>query len=102
VLTKNGLFGCGKNNYGQLGLGDLGSRNTLTKINIDDVLSFSCGLYHSVIQTKTGVYSCGDNNDGQLGLGDSIPRKNLQKINLLPNIQNLFSTISPPEINSPK
>jgi len=101
-LTKKGLFGCGCNNYGQLGLGNTENLNTLARINIENVLSFSCGIYHSIVQTKTGLYSCGDNNDGQLGLGDNLPKNTLQKINLLPNLHNLNLTFGPPEINSPK
>ena len=45
------LWGCGSNNYGQLGLGDTTNRTTFTKIttNTNDIKSVYCGNCHTFI-----------------------------------------------------
>ena len=70
VLTKEGLFGCGYNDFGQLGLGDVDYRNSFTKINITNVISFKCGGRHSLILTKEGLFGSGSNTSVQLGMID--------------------------------
>ena len=67
VLTNEGLFGCGQNFFGQLGLGHNENKTRLCKINIQNVISFACGGDHSIVLTKDGVYGCGKNSYGQLG-----------------------------------
>ena len=38
----------------------------------EDVLSISCGRWHTMIVTKEGdLFGCGENINGQLGLGDA-------------------------------
>lgn len=74
VLTNDGLFGCGDNSNGQLGLGDRKDRKELTRVPIENVLSVACGLNHTFIMTSDGLFVCGDNSYGQLGLGDTETR----------------------------
>ena len=72
ILKNDGtLWGCGRNDYGQLGLGDTSSRYTFTEIttNIDDIKSVYCGDYHTIMLKNDGtLWGCGSNNYGQLGL----------------------------------
>jgi len=74
---------CGKNNYGQLGLGDTTNRSSYTKVNymnknntdvailneaIGDIKDFSISTYNTSILLDTGdVYACGYNYYGNLG-----------------------------------
>ena len=80
-LTNAGtVYSCGKNHYGQLGLGDTTNRASVpTKIttNIGSLIisAISASWYHSMFLTNDGkVYVCGYNNVGQLGLGDTTNR----------------------------
>ena len=81
ILKNDGtLWGCGKNDYGQLGLGDASSRNIFTKIT-GDVKSAYCGSGHTLILKNDGtLWGCGRNNYGQLGLGDTTNRKTFTQI----------------------
>ena len=77
------LWCCGRNNYGQLGLGDGYNRTTFTEVttNADDVKLVDCGKYHTLILKNDGTLcSCGDNYEGQLGLGDSNNRDTFTEI----------------------
>ena len=74
ILKNDGtLWGCGKNDYGQLGLGDKTNRNTFTQVttNVDDIKSIHCGNEYTFILKNDGtLWGCGDNQYGQLGLGN--------------------------------
>ena len=78
ILKNDGtLWGCGRNDHGELGLGDTNNRNALTKIttNANDVKSIYCGYNHTIILKNDGMlFGCGLNNYGQLGLGDTDNR----------------------------
>ena len=84
ILKNDGtLWGCGRNDYGQLGLGDTSSRYTFTEIttNIDDIKSVYCGDYHTIMLKNDGtLWGCGSNNYGQLGLGDGNNRTTFTEI----------------------
>ena len=75
ILKNDGsVWACGKNEYGQLGLGDTTQRNTFTQVttNISDIKQIACGLVHTFILKNDGsIWSCGYNYDGQLGLGST-------------------------------
>lgn len=84
VLSSEGLFSCGGNTEGQLGLGDKLSKNSFQKVKSRNVISIVCGGYHSMALTKRGgLYSCGLNCYGQLGLGNNSSQYLFQKINIL-------------------
>ena len=78
ILKNDGtLWGCGNNEYGQLGLGDTTNRKTFIQIttNTDNIKSVYCGGYYTLILKNNGtLWGCGYNNEGQLGLGDSSDR----------------------------
>ena len=71
ILKNDGtLWGCGRNNYGQLGLGDNTNRTTFTEIitNADDIKLVYCGGNHTLILKNDGtLWGCGCNTFGQLG-----------------------------------
>jgi alpha-tubulin suppressor-like RCC1 family protein len=74
-LKTPGLYSCGWNDKGQLGLGPSNTDdiNIPTLIqNISKIVKISCGgIFHSLFLTYDGhVYSCGNNDYGQLGLGN--------------------------------
>ena len=75
ILKNDGtLWGCGFNNYGQLGLGDTNYRTTFTEIttNTDDIKSVYCGGYYTFILEHDGtLWTCGQNDWGELGLGNN-------------------------------
>jgi hypothetical protein len=66
AIMRNGLYACGSNTFGQLGLGDVDSRPNFTKIespffasveesglSYDAVVSHvSCGTYHTLVALK--------------------------------------------------
>jgi len=76
LLTQSGgVFGFGRNDYGQLGLGHTQPRMYGVTPNLylrdKNVLSLAAGCYHSVAVTTNGMlYVFGRNNHGQLGTGD--------------------------------
>ena len=79
LILKNDdtLWGCGKNDYGQLGLGDTNSRNIFTKIT-DNVKSAYCGSNYTIVLKNNGtLWGCGKNDKGQLGLGEDAGNKTI-------------------------
>lgn len=83
------VYASGKNNYGQLGLGDYINRNKLTELpnfveKYGIPLKIIVGVCHTFFITiknnKKFVYSCGENHNGELGLGDTFNRNTLTKI----------------------
>ena len=79
ILTEDGeVYAFGRNDKGQLGLGDRNDRNVPTKLNSSNydnkkIIQVSIGAAHSLILTEDGkIYSFGDNSTGQLGLGNVL------------------------------
>lgn len=77
VACESGeVFSFGRNDYGQLGLGDTLDRKLPGLIEVatpslarQRIVSLSCGQYHTVMVADSGtVYSFGKNDYGQLGL----------------------------------
>jgi len=62
---------CGRNNYGQLGLGHTNSPvSTVMDLPFTGVKNIVGGLYYTFFIMQDGsVKCCGNNNQGQLGLG---------------------------------
>jgi alpha-tubulin suppressor-like RCC1 family protein len=75
---ENRLFVWGRNNYGQLGLGDTSSRsspNVVGSLSGPNWSKISSGGYHSAaIRSDGSLFAWGNNGIGQLGLGDRINR----------------------------
>jgi alpha-tubulin suppressor-like RCC1 family protein len=77
VLENGELYGCGANNYGQLGLGEgtKASQDSLVFKKIPTVTSVrdaACGADYSLFCTQDGqLFSCGHPEHGQLGLGSN-------------------------------
>ena len=84
ILKNDGtLWGCGWNEYGQLGLGDTTNRTTFTEIitNADDIKSVYCGSNQTFILKNDGtLWGCGNNYYGCLGLGDTTNRTTFTQI----------------------
>lgn len=83
MSTDGRIYGCGDNQYGQLGLGNnIRARNCVQITTSDSKLfsQVSAGSYHSALLTNQGeLYMMGCGTYGRLGLGDSehknIPTK---------------------------
>jgi RCC1 and BTB domain-containing protein len=62
------IYACGRNDYGQLGLGHLEDRNVPSIVDTmigKKVVSIGCGQYHTVVATiDSEVYSFGRNDSG--------------------------------------
>jgi alpha-tubulin suppressor-like RCC1 family protein len=79
IKANGNLWVWGKNNYGQLGLGDSGnstSRTTPTQLASDsDWMSVAGGDDHTIaLKTNNTLWIWGRNNLGKLGVGDMTTR----------------------------
>ena len=76
LTSRNEVFSCGKNNYGQLGL-QLGTSYSplFQKIeNLSEITRIECGKYHSMcIDATNQFYIFGNNEFVVLGLGEDSP-----------------------------
>eukprot|EP00960_Hanusia_phi_P038601 753509-Hanusia_phi.AAC.1 len=77
VLSRDKVYSCGRNNFGQLGMGStensasLQEVRSLSQLPKKTIASVACGASHSLFQTSTGeLMGCGRNDLGQLGLGN--------------------------------
>uniref|UniRef100_A0A3B4TDV0 Probable E3 ubiquitin-protein ligase HERC4 n=1 Tax=Seriola dumerili TaxID=41447 RepID=A0A3B4TDV0_SERDU len=71
LSVSGGVFGWGRNDRGQLGLGDTTDRQTPTPVhylNKRKTIHISCGTDHTAVLTKDGaVFTFGSGQYGQLG-----------------------------------
>ena len=76
ILKYDGtLYGCGRNDSGQLGLGDTNHRTIFTKAT-NNVKSADYGYDHTIILKNDGtLLGCGSNSYGQLGLEQDATNK---------------------------
>ena len=81
--TTRTAYAWGRNEDGQLGLGDTINRYNPTKIaSIEGrVRSGSCGPNHTLLFTTVGeLYCTGRNDSGQLGLGNTTSKNAFQNV----------------------
>ncbi|XP_024138390.1 probable E3 ubiquitin-protein ligase HERC4 isoform X2 [Oryzias melastigma] len=75
LSVSGSVFGWGRNDCGQLGLGDSRDRNAPTSVdslNLKKTVSISCGKDHTAVLTKHGtVFTFGSGQFGQLGHNSS-------------------------------
>ncbi len=76
------IWSTGRNNRGQLGLGDTTDRDTLTQVGSDSnwVKIFAGPENIMAIKSNGTLWGAGYNFDGQLGLGDTSDRVSLTQI----------------------
>lgn len=87
VWSEHGLFACGSNMFGQLGLGDTKNRCSFTLITVPPfgvIEQIAVGGLHTVIKTDQGLFVCGANKYGQLGLGHNEECTSFTRVTLLP------------------
>lgn len=90
LLTTDGLYGCGSNEFGQLGssmnmkaegvvtMSRTGNKYTKldlflpTPLDIQNVLLVACGSHHTMVYTRKGLYACGVNEEKQLGIEEAV------------------------------
>jgi alpha-tubulin suppressor-like RCC1 family protein len=90
-LSNNGkVYATGRNNYGQLGLGDNGTgtnRDIFTEVTFlgdKNITSIATGYDHSFALSNDGkVYAAGYNSFGQLGLGNNVNRNSFTEVTFL-------------------
>ena len=90
IKNDSSLWGCGSDNYGQLGLGNSttsafstfkNSINDVKEIYLGNGVAWSgsanvCYNHVFIIKTDSSLWSCGYNHYGQLGLGTGIESYN--------------------------
>ena len=87
VSTDDGaLYACGRNNLGQLGIGNTTNQNVFAKVALPDgrrVVDVVPGYEHTVAILDDGsVYACGNNGSGQLGIGSTTNQSTLARVTL--------------------
>ena len=68
------VYGCGYNNYGQLGTNNTSTYATPTRChsNLSQIIGIGANYYHSVfLKSNNTVWTCGRNDYGQGGVGNT-------------------------------
>jgi len=100
ILMKNGdVYSCGKNTYGELGLGNSIETAYFTKIEYDnlgndfgDIIDISCGSQFTLFLKNDGnLYSCGHNNYYQLGYSRPNKQDKPKRISTASAVEKIFS-----------
>lgn len=75
ISQRGALYCWGRNREGQLGLGDMTTREVPTRVGLDeDWRRIAVGRFHTCGVRANGLYCWGDNRQGQLGLPDLARR----------------------------
>ncbi|KAL5256114.1 hypothetical protein ACHWQZ_G011354 [Mnemiopsis leidyi] len=75
ITDKGKLFGLGRNESGQLGLGNTIRQDGAIEIPFfvdKKVIGAAVGRGHSIVLTEDGAYGMGENDMGQLGIGTNV------------------------------
>ena len=85
IKNDGNIWVIGRNNFGQLGLGNTTDSSTLTQLTSDisgcTPQTISCGDSHTmVLMTNRTIWGTGLNTTGQLGVGDTSNRNTLTRI----------------------
>ncbi|HUS65571.1 MAG TPA: hypothetical protein VMZ28_13565 [Kofleriaceae bacterium] len=77
IAADRALYCWGKNDLGQLGLGDSEPRGAPTRVGAaSDWAAVAAGRHHTcAIRATGGLFCWGSNAEGQLGVGDLMPRE---------------------------
>jgi len=90
ATSEDEVFAMGRNDFGQLGLGDTLDRprpEQILSMPRGVVLSLAAGQYHSVFSIDgTGVFACGKNDYGQLGVSVNAGEPRYVPVPVLPPI----------------
>jgi alpha-tubulin suppressor-like RCC1 family protein len=91
LITTRGLFGCGLNRNGELGLGNRAESYSFEEVpsgpdgswaHLGKPIFVACGDSFTFLLTERELLSTGDNSSGQLGLGSRLRRKTFHAIEL--------------------
>jgi alpha-tubulin suppressor-like RCC1 family protein len=91
IVKNNKIYASGKNDSGQLGLGDNEVRKTFTEVpplpdNKVAKKVVVAGFFHTMILAEDGtVLACGWNHRGQFGMGDTTNRNTFTAVPALPD-----------------
>ncbi len=92
VVSTSGVWACGDNSVGQLGVGDRDTRNVLTRVEglpSPLVEHVACGGFHTIVSVGGGddatAWGWGSNMANQLGLGAADEERRLQPVPLQPD-----------------
>ena len=94
AINFGGLWSWGRNQSGQLGLGDTGdatSRSSPTQVgSLTNWKKISAGYIHSLaIKTDGSLWACGTNSNGGLGQGDITHRSSPVQVGSLTDWQSI-------------
>ena len=80
IKNDDSLWACGKNEYGELGLGDSYQRSVFAQVT-NDIKQIASRYTHTFILKNDGsIWSCGYNNYGQLGLGGTSNKNTFTQV----------------------
>ena len=81
ILEDGSVKCCGRNNYGQLGIGNTSDQTNLITHPLTGVRDIVCGENHTFFIMEDGsIKGCGYNGFGQLGLGNTTNQYNVVDI----------------------